>query len=189
MNSTNFKRLGEGLPVGPLMKALAAQPHLFEDIPANFRNTYPGSAHQDSRSILLRWCYPFNEWTALHDLHAVDYPACYWLTNEASPLVQWLSGVLNTNEIGRVMVNALLPNGVISTHVDEGAYADHYDRFHIVLRGGYSPFQCGNEIVSMQTGEAWWFDHRQEHSVVNNDAVERVHLIVDAVAPHVRSMQ
>jgi hypothetical protein len=31
----------------------------------------------------------------------------------------------------------------------------------------------------MRPGEAWWFNHRLMHSVVNNGTEDRVHLIID----------
>ena len=58
------------------------------------------------------------------------------------------------------------------------ADADYYDRMHYVV-SGECDFTCGDETVHMRQGEAWWFNHRLMHSVVNNGAEDRVHLIID----------
>jgi hypothetical protein len=42
-----------------------------------------------------------------------------------------------------------------------------------------SLYHCGDETVTMLTGSVWWFQHREIHSVENNAAGDRVHLLVD----------
>lgn len=178
----NFKRIAEGLDVSPLREALLARPWLFDDVPSNLRNLYPGSAHQDTRSILLRWCFPFNEKTAFNDLRAVDYPAANELAEAVSPLVVKLLEAAG-GQLARVMINSLRSDGCIKPHSDEGAYAQASRRFHIVVQSSEgNVFRVGDETVQMKPGEAWWFDHRQEHEVRNESAEDRVHLIVDVEA-------
>jgi hypothetical protein len=175
------------LPVEPLCAALEANPNLFDDITANLRNAYPGSAHRATQTILLRWCFPFNERSAFEDLRAVDYPALAELIVETAPLVQWLMDAIGSETIGRVMINKLAPHGHITPHVDEGAYAEHFDRFHIVIQSDDgNHFQVGQHVVQMLSGQVWWFNHRAEHSVKNTSERPRIHLIVDAVAPQFR---
>jgi hypothetical protein len=53
-------------------------------------------------------------------------------------------------------------------------------RFHVVLQGlPGSLYHCGDEVVQMRTGTVWWFQHREVHSVENNSADDRIHLLVD----------
>ena len=53
-------------------------------------------------------------------------------------------------------------------------------RFHVVLHGlPGSLYKCGDEVVCMRTGEVWWFQHREVHSVENNSSDTRIHLLVD----------
>ncbi len=79
---------------------------------------------------------------------------------------------------------AWFDGGTIDRHRDEGKYAEHYQRFHIVLASeDGNVFQCGNQLQWMRPATAWWFDHRQEHDVTNGSNASRVHLIVDLVSP------
>jgi Aspartyl/Asparaginyl beta-hydroxylase len=79
------------------------------------------------------------------------------------------------------MLVRLKAGGAITPHVDEGAYAQHYARFHLPIDSTAAcRFFCGDESVHMAPGEFWWFDHQREHSVVN-DGPDRVHLILDLV--------
>lgn len=184
MKTENFKLLGTDLPVGPLLEALAEQEHLYEDIPSNLRNTYPGSAHFDTQSILLRWCFPFNERTAFNDLVAVDYPAVWFLCKQVAPVLNALVALTDSQHVGRVMVNRLRAHGEIAPHIDEGAYSDFYQRFHVCLDSDDgNTFFCGGESVQMKPGEAWWFNHKREHFVLNQSARARTHLLIDAIAP------
>jgi hypothetical protein len=102
---------------------------------------------------------------------------------ELEPILAELANDLGIRDIGRAMLVKLKPNGVISPHIDEGAYARYYARFHCVL--STSPdclFYSGDDCVHMSEGECWWFNHRATHHV-HNGAQERIHLIFDGCAP------
>lgn len=51
--SERFKLIAEGLEVGPLLKRLEEKPDLWTA--RTDRQSYPGSAHQDTETIYLRW--------------------------------------------------------------------------------------------------------------------------------------
>jgi quercetin dioxygenase-like cupin family protein len=85
--------------------------------------------------------------------------------------------------LGRIMIVRLKTGGEIAPHIDEGAYARYYARFHLVLESNPAcVFKAGGELVHMAPGELWWFNHQVEHSVVNNGP-DRTHIIVDLTAP------
>lgn len=145
------------------------------------RQTTPGSPHHDTEAIFLRWCESQTVHAAFTDLAAVDYPARSSLP-ACSRMIDELSSVLGVVELGRVMVVNLLPGGHIDPHIDEGAYADHYQRFHLSMTSeGGNHFRCGDEHMHMRPGEVWWFDHKQTHEVWNRSDSGRIHLILDAV--------
>lgn len=175
----NFRRISSDPGSARLLLAgLAEQPHRWDEITA--RQQYPGSAHHDTRCIFLRGPAELTPAGVQQSLDAVDYPAL-----EALPGARLLLRLVGLNlfarELGRAMLVELRPGGVIDWHADQGAYAEHFQRFHLCLSGESCLFHCGDEVVVMQPGELWWFDHRTEHYVRNAGPIPRVHLIVDAV--------
>lgn len=183
----NFVRLAEGLQVEPLLEQLAKHPHLWNL--DTERSKYPGSAHREAQQILVRWAGERTIEAAFRDLDAVDCEGGEPLIEQLNPLYFALGKAIGeTGDFGRVMITRLPPGGAIARHLDEGLYADHYDRFHICLQADPgSTFICGGEAQVMLPGEAWWFNHKREHQVVNEGRLERIHLIVDVQAPAYRS--
>lgn len=185
----NFKRIATGIPVNGLLKRIADQPELWGEITS--RQEAPGSSHHDTEAIFLRWCKGQTVEDAFYSIPAIDYPAAAKLMPEVSePFKALLDAIGEYGEIGRVMIVKLKAGGSIDEHVDEGAYAEHYDRFHVVLSSN-----SGNEFVvdshafRSQPGEAWWFNHKKPHYVANRSNADRIHMIVDVVAPKFRAMR
>lgn len=181
-----FERLMTGLDVQPIIDKLEQMPELWDQFTA--RQDAPGSPHKDTRCILILGPKAFDLETVFNDLDTVPYPPFADLFAEIRwvmvPLMQAV-GVENGEGLGRVMLAELAPGGAITPHADGGAYAAHYSRFHIVISSDHgNRFTCGDETVDMEPGEAWWFDHRKVHFVVNNSNTPRVHLIIDVVSPH-----
>ena len=140
-----------------------------------WRQESKGSAHGDTETIFLRMCRPRTAWAVFNDLQA-------FYTEHASqfkvPLWRIAQLIMPAERLGRIMLVKLRAGGQITPHIDQGKYADYYDRMHYVV-SGECDFTCGDETVHMRQGEAWWFNHRLMHSVVNNGAEDRVHLIID----------
>lgn len=185
-----FQQVGANLDIGPLLMALQAQPQLWNA--HRFRTTYAGTPHTQVDDILLRFSAP--EKTAdpdqlrdvLEDMEPVFYPAWSQLP-QARPLVFDLMRRFEAFQLGRVLITRLPPGGRIAQHADtDGNYVARDDglRFHVVLQGlPGSLYHCGQETVQMLTGSAWWFQHREVHSVENHSADDRVHLLVDMRVP------
>lgn len=180
----NFQRLTTGLPVAALNAAIGRQPELWAEI--TDRQSYDGSAHRATETIFLRWCKGQTLEAAFTEIPAIDYPATVKLPGAYS-LIQEAMKKIGSTELGRVLIVSLKPKGMITAHVDEGAYADHYERFHLVLEAEVGNcFFCDDEMVEMKPGELWNFDHKKSHWVWNDSDNPRVHLIIDAVAPDFR---
>lgn len=172
----NFERLLTGLNVQPLLDELAAKEWLWHVITA--RQNYPGTAHADTETVYLRWASAWTPEAIFGSTDAVWYP---WHLEHDMPLIDVLADKLGTQEVGRVIITRLKPGGGIAPHIDQGLYAQHFKRYHICLQSDPgTTFNCGVESVHMAPGEAWWFDHRKEHSVCNGSNQDRIHLIVDA---------
>lgn len=185
---TMFQKVAEGINVGPLVAKLEESPELWGEITA--RQHAPGSPHGDTEAIFLRWCADWTWQATFDDLRAWDYPAARTLMPEAGHVLTALLTMLGeTAELGRVMIVKLKAGGHIRRHMDEGLYADFYDRFHVCL-SGECDFMVGHEVFVCRSGEAWWFNHKREHEVWNTSATEdRLHMIVDVAVPKFRAMR
>lgn len=173
----NFHRLGEGLDVLPLVHAIQRQPDLWDQ--HTIRTQHPGTAHAEVSDILV-WFNDLNDPEAIaNDREVVAFPAWARLP-QIRPLIFTLMRCVEGVRLGRVIVTRLAPGRSISPHVDGGAPATYFDRYQIALQSlPGCVFSAGNEVVQMRTGECWWFDNTQLHSVVNNSADDRLALIVD----------
>lgn len=189
----NFQLIAGGISVAPLLNAV-----LRRDLwnAHTLRTAHPLSPHQQVEDIWLR----FNELPdkkeviiasdasggllrVIDDHESVNYPAWYELP-EAQNVCLDLMRQMRGERIGRALITSLAPGKTIAPHVDGGSHATYYDRFHVVLQGlPGSLFYCGGETVQMRTGEVWWFQNLTEHSVVNNSADARIHLVVDIKTP------
>lgn len=185
----NFALLKSQVDVYPLLKALERNAHLFDQITG--RQDTPGSPHSDTKAIFLRWSKDLSVHAAFNYIEAVDFPAFSELP-EARELVADVIKATGADKLGRVLITLLKPGGFILPHADEGAVADHYERFHLVLHSEEGNFfysqlnPSSGEYVHMKEGEIWWFNHKRPHWVENNSGSDRIHLIVDAVAPKYR---
>lgn len=177
----NFQRIATGVNVTPLMLSITRRPDLWNQ--HTLRTTHPGTPHTQVDDIWLRFNAmpaPGDEALILDEHESIAYPA-YKEMPEARPLVMSVFAAVAGERLGRVLITRLRPGGSIEQHVDGGSHAAYYDRFHVVLQSAPgSTFKCGDERVEMATGDVWWFDNSQEHSVVNNSAADRIHLIIDA---------
>jgi len=176
----------------PVLHALAQQPHLWN---ANtVRTANPRSNHRTADDIVLRY-NPVSEGDDFLDkvcsrIEVTNYVA--WdLLPQVRPFVFGLMSRVEGLHLGRVVISRVRPGGIIPPHSDrileaEAAFpdrippVDYYSRYHVVLQSFPGTiFRSGDEQVYMATGEAWWFDNKLEHEVVNNSADDRIHLIID----------
>lgn len=182
------------LPIAPLVAKLEANPQWWDEI--TDRQDHPGSAHHDTKAIFLRWCPERDAASVFTDLRVVNYPRGLDLLNEAVPIVEQIRKMLATMrddhaELARVMIVSLKAGGKIDQHVDEGSYADTFERFHVALTDTSNALEVWRadgvrEYITMLPGEAWWFNHKQPHACANYGETDRWHLIVDMKAPQYR---
>ncbi len=168
-----FYKLTENVPVLPIMASLAIQPGLWNQ--DDVRKKFEDSPHTQVDDILLRFGDPDGD-----NLEAFDGPAMRVLPNVKKLLLDTMH-LVGGSRLGRVIITRLEPGKKIAPHSDVlGKYAEYYTRYHLVLQGlPGSMFNCGDETVNMKTGELWWFDAHAEHSVTNNSADDRVHMLID----------
>lgn len=181
--------IADKLDVSPLLNAIGNHSYLWNQITE--RQTTAGSPHVDTKCIFLRWAEILTLDAVFNSIHAVDYPAMKEL-QEARPLIEKIISLVGGVELGRVIITSLKPGGIITPHADEGKYADHYERFHLPLKSEDGNWffigKPGGEkkeydAIQMRPSELWAFDHKKTHWAVNNSDTQRLHLIVDCVAP------
>lgn len=184
----NFLKLGANIDIMPLLLALHRYDKSDDVWKADtYLRDYPQGPFGDTESVILR--FPprsvieteeaLKEFQKIDQHENVDQPVFKYFP-EARPLVFNLMAAVQGERLGRVMINKLKPGGKVFPHADTPVHAEYWDRFHIVLQSGPGNiFRCGDETVSMKTGEVWWFNNKLEHEVTNNSADERINMVVD----------
>ena len=187
----NFLRLASGVNVTPLMLAINRRPELWQD--DSFLRLYPQGPFENVDTIFLRFpvqvkgatkkqieLYKANRLPG-HDQHeSIDYPA-YAVLHEARAIVMNVFAAVGGTRLGRVMINRIKPGGVIFPHDDTPEHCRYYSRHHVVLQSEPGVlFRCGDERTYWETGSVFWFNNALEHEVINNSAVDRIHMILDA---------
>lgn len=86
-------------------------------------------------------------------------------------------------ELTAVRLMKLNPGSVIREHRDlRMGYEDGEARIHVpILTNPDVDFRLNGERMTMQPGEAWYLNFNLPHSVANNGATERIHLVIDCV--------
>jgi len=169
-----------GLNVLPLYAELMNTPS-WQDI--TIRQTYEGSAHADTETIFIRGPKSFYPEDYFNDLGSYDYPHMN-LFPQAMVLIEQLREMLPIIELGRVLIVKLKPGGYVTPHIDEGLYADHFARFHVVISTNSECVNTtGGQSLHWEAGSVWWFNHKMTHTATNNGLTDRIHMIVDAVTP------
>lgn len=149
------------------------------------RQDTPGTSHSETETIFLRCCKGHDLESVFNDTDAVDYP---WLDRhpEFKQILREIFHAVDGVELGRALLVKLKEGGRVDKHIDEGAYSDYYQRFHLCLSSADNVFfmvdqssENHYESVIMKPGELWWFDHKKPHCVDNLSDVDRIHLIVD----------
>ena len=126
-----FRRIAEGLDVEPLLQLLDAKPELWKEIQA--RQKFTGSPHKDTETIYVRGALKMTSYHVIWDVGSYDYPCMQYLKSALVPLMRPVLEGLGVKDLGRVLIVNLKATGQITRHIDQGAYAEHYERFHLVL--------------------------------------------------------
>ena len=84
------------------------------------------------------------------------------------------------NIISAILIN--LPAGKsIPRHIDTASFFKRHHRVHIpIVTNEKCLFTVGDEIRHLEQGEIWEIDNDNcYHSVINNGATDRIHLLID----------
>jgi Aspartyl/Asparaginyl beta-hydroxylase len=175
-----IKIIRDNVNVQPLFDAVCDRQDLFSMCVA--RQTFEGSPHEDTASIFVRGPMGWSRDWYLEHTGAMDYPAMELLWPAVEAVIKPVVEELGIKTLGRVMIVSLFAGGRIHKHVDEGAYSDAYQRWHLVLHGdSRSGLRCGDETVECVTGRLFWFNHKLEHEAWNESDEPRINVIIDGV--------
>lgn len=170
----HFQKIAEGVDVIPILNALAVRPDLWNE--NDLRTTFPDSPHAEVDDI---WCM-FDDPTGDVVNSIQTHPYSAWHEIPVKGLVLDLMRRVGGTQLGRVIITRLPPGGTIPAHIDQGAPAEFYTRYHLALQSLPGAIMyAGNESVMMAMGELWLFDNTVLHSVANNSADDRIVLIMD----------
>jgi hypothetical protein len=172
----HFAPLGH-IDIFALVGELWARRALFDAV--TLRQDAPGSAHKDTRAIFLRGPEVPSASRWFEDLPHVDYPALAGWESAAAVLAE-IAARAGGRPMGKAMIVALRPGGIVTPHIDQGAYAERHDRYHLPLvTNPDAVLVSGDETVHAPAGLLAWFDNHAMHSAENLGAADRIHLIVD----------
>lgn len=173
----HFAKIAEGIDVIPLVNALAVNPDLWNE--NTLRTAHPASPHSQVDDIWLMFNrVPDVPAELVDDCDVIPYRA--WNVLPIQTLVLDLMRRVNGIRLGRVLISRLAPGAEIPAHVDQGAPASYYDRYHLAIQSSPGALNIsGGETVTYRMGELFWFDNRAPHSVINNSADDRIALVMD----------
>ena len=175
----HFLRLAENVNTLPVMTELQRQPALWNAY--DIRKTFPGTPHAAMDDIWVRG----TPRDALGDptSHKRAFTPEFWPAWRDLPslrsIVFAMMGQAQAVQLGSILITRLPPGGEILPHADTDSWhaAFFNAKWHLTL-AGQSLSQCGDETVTMRTGEVWTFPNDIIHSVENPGSVDRIVMIV-----------
>jgi hypothetical protein len=164
--------LSNSIDVSALMASVARQRELWSTETPLQQFAPP---FRETQSVLLR----FPKDIRTDPVECIFHPAWYLLP-EAHRHVFGLMSLVCGVRLGRVFINRLPPDAVISRHTDMPEHTSRWKRYHLVLHGlpGAS-MQVEDETVPMLTGMLFWFDNAAAHEVINRSADDRISMVID----------
>lgn len=192
----NFVKLAAGLNITPLLQQLerhrASVDFVDLSIAVGHDPLHPGYSHREAHAIVVRYvdipddiasnAKAYKETS--DNLFAKPRIAWYALSS-LRQLVYQLFEAVDGVHIGGIGIMKVPAGSRIYPHYDTGLATEFYHRYHIVLEGPPGCwFICGEgddeERVEQLTGEAWWFNSRKKHAVVNDNPVDsRISISID----------
>ncbi|WP_458763672.1 aspartyl/asparaginyl beta-hydroxylase domain-containing protein [Cupriavidus basilensis] len=178
----HIQKIHSDVDVMPLLLALKQHPELWDEFGA--RKAAAESPHTAMSDIWVRYNdirkFPDGDLTHFNNEHyPIWYPA-YDALPQLRPIIFGLMARVEAVQLGGVLITKIPPGGRIEPHVDAGWHVEHYNtKLYVVLQSNPKCFnRVGDDVVSMQAGEVWWFDNTIEHEVINDGDDDRITLIV-----------
>lgn len=175
-----FKLMQSGIDVSPLYNEILENDDMWH-IPtkaAKREETVP--VQQETNSIFIR--APIR-----HGAIALDNNQESDWTSESDSFPLANAFMKNFAEhtggsLSRALIVRVKPKGRVYRHVESGSYYFIRNRYHLILKSTMgSILYAGDEKVTMQEGEVWWFNNKQQHQAENPSDDWRIHYIFDVL--------
>jgi len=176
----NFKLITSNFDVEYLLDILSRSRYLWNQ--NTLRTAHAGTAHAQVDDIWLRFnpIVDKTENEIRNGLECINYPPYEDLSPFAEDVITRIMGMCGASNIGRCLITKLEPGREIMPHIDSDAHSFHFNRIHVCLQGfDGNLFTCGNETVTMRSGELWWFNNRITHFCKNIGLEARIHMVMD----------
>ena len=168
-----IRKIGDGVPVGPLHWALQANPQFWDQNTA--RTESPTSPHHGLSDIWARYAAPGVDGSQPHE--SVWYPVADVLP--VRELVYPLMSHLQGDQLGGVLITRIPPGGICRPHTDPGWHARHYEKFGVQITSAPGQrFHVEDQSLETKPGDLFWFDNSFTHWVTNETPYERITMIV-----------
>jgi hypothetical protein len=107
------------------------------------------------------------------------------LNELTKPIVARLENMLG-GKVGKCLFINLPAGKKVKPHVDLGYYLTSVHRCHIPIQTHQDiSFTLGGESIHMKEGMGYEINNTRQHSVDNDSAVDRIHLLIDIMPPEV----
>lgn len=170
-----IRLVAQGVNVAPLRLALAANPQLWNRLPA--RTAPTDSPHHGLDDI---WCRFADPDTMREDgsHSSVWYPPADLLP--VRDLVFPLMAMMRGEQLGGVLITRIPARKECRPHTDPGWHARHYDKFAIQIDADpeTQAFHFEGHALHSKPGDVYWFDNSYTHWVTNEGTQDRITLIV-----------
>ncbi len=168
--------------VQPLQRKLAGTPPHFWTL-RTFRQDSTDT-QRDTESIILCWsgfasakreefrhdAFQVNQWTS----------ECQFFQPEIQPIHDFILSK-RPGGILRSLLARLKPGGSIGTHQDIDPTFERSHRIHVPIVTERSHFVVDRCGYVPEEGLVFEFDNLRDHSVLSNDTMARIHLVVDVL--------
>lgn len=176
-----FRLIESGMPTGPFLSEIASVRQAWSSATGRQEKI---AVQREAMAIPLRGLRK----SALGERKRRDVHESRW-TSTSEPYVHARSflkafAYQQGAELGRAKLVMLPAGRRVYPHIDRGDYYRVRDRYHLVLKSAAGSWlRAGDEEVTMQEGELWWFDNKAIHEAWNHGDQERFHLIFDMLSP------
>lgn len=163
-----------GIDVGPMQKALAEHPELWDQ--KTDRTSPEGSPHHGLSDIWARFADPS---TMRED---GSHDSIWYAPADVLPvreLVFPLMTAVQGERLGGVLITRIRPGQICKPHTDPGWHARYYDKFAVQIEAApEQAFHFEGQSLVTKPGDVFWFDNSHTHWVTNDSQKDRITMIV-----------
>lgn len=177
---SNFRIIARGVDVSGINAELEAHPELWEQ--NRYRIANPESPHHGVPDIWLRW-RPAAELTVAM-AHTEPHFSAFWpawrMLPSLHPIVRNLSHVVNSTQLGGILITRIEPGASVKPHIDAGWHARFYDfKAYLCLCGNPGSVNwVEGEAFAPAAGDVFEFSNRKLHWVTNDGDTPRMTAII-----------